>query len=251
MSDDVIEKAHLTSLARERTRRRLLDALDILAEHWSAAERPQVTREGGERRPAPASRPPLPIDPASALDAAWRDLRSWGQLIIEERDLSAGPRTGHAPSCPRGCTDRHPATGPQIARWLALHADWLAAHPAGDDCAEELHRHARRVRAIALGHRSRRFQIGRCPQVDVDEDGLAATCVGTLWALVRQEDDMLPDRVVCDTDDEHVWSPSQWPALGRRLGNLHPEGMDRLMQRLAGHTSTTGPGLTRHVVQSP
>lgn len=240
MSDDVIERAHLTALNRERTRRRLERALDDLAEHWTGAEHPPMP-EGSVRRPQPASRLPMPLDPASAVDAAWRDLRSWGQLVMEERDLTQGPRTGHTPACRVGCDQRHPATGPQIARWLALHAEWLAAHDAGEDAADELARHARRLRDIDLGYRSRRFQIGRCPEEVHDEQwerhGLTQECTGNLWALIREEDTMLPDRVVCDAHEEHTWSPSQWAALGRRLGNLHPDGVERLLNRLAGYTS--------------
>src|SRR5690606_8689267 len=134
------------------------------------------------------------------------------------------------------CTERHPATGPQIAHWLALHSDWLAAHAAGPDAAEELHRHGRRVRDIALGYRSRRFQVGACPEEIIDDVmGVSKPCTGGLWALVRQGDDMLPGRGVCDVEAAHVWTPSQWPALGRRLGNLHPDGVERLMSRIVGY----------------
>ena len=223
---DPIAKAHLTSIARERIRRRLLDGLDLIADNWHGACHP-LGQEGSVRRPAPASKPPVPIDHTSALDACRRDLRSWGQLMLEEGGAQHGPRT----------TDGQPANGRQLARWLAVHVEWLAAHDAGHDAAEEIHRHGRRVRAIALGYRSRRFQVGRCPEVldDLDGDGLMQSCTGGLWALVRQEDGMLPDRVVCDATDEHQWSPSQWGALGRRLGNLHPDGVERLLSRLGGY----------------
>lgn len=237
MTDDVIEKAHLISLSRARTRRKIEDALDTIAAHWDGAMSPPKPANS-ERRTPPRSKPPMPIDPASAIDAAWRDLRSWGQLVMEERDLSQGPRTGHTPACRTACTDKHPATGPQIARWLALHADWMAAHEAGPDAAAELARHGRRLRDIDLGYRSRRFIVGQCPEEIHDETSpITEPCIGNLWALIREEDTMLPDRVVCDANEWHTWSPSQWAALGRRLGNLHPDGVERLLNRLSGYST--------------
>ena len=237
MTDDLIEKAHLVSLTRARTRRRLEEALDTIAEHWAGAENPPKP-EGSTRRTPPRSKPPMPIDPASAIDAAWRDLRSWGQLVMEERGVTHGPRTGHTTKCRTHCATKHTATGPQIARWLALHADWLAAHDAGEDAAVELARHGRRLRDIDLGYRSRRFIVGTCPEETYDEaEPLTKPCTGNLWALIREEATMLPDRVVCDASEDHTWSPSQWAALGRRLGNLHPDGVERLLNRLSGFST--------------
>lgn len=219
---DPIEKAHLVTAHRQRVRTRLLDATDLLAAHWTGAQHPP--REPGPRhRAVPASRPPTPIGPTSTRDAAWRDLRSWCQMVMEERDLTEGPRDTGAVS---------------LAMFLARHADWIAAHEAGQDCADELAGHARRIRDLDRGYHARRFQLGPCVE-DVHDDAGIETwrCEGNLWALMRQEDDLLPDKVACDVTVEHVWRPGQWPALGRRMGQTIAASMEREMGRLSGHTS--------------
>ncbi|MFK5691296.1 hypothetical protein ACI3EY_16685 [Ornithinimicrobium sp. LYQ92] len=236
---DPIERAHLVATTRTRIRHQLETALDQIANHWHGAQNPPpAAASTGSKKPKPGSRLPMPLDPASAVDEAWRTLRSWGQLVMEERGVTVGPRTGHTPSCSRGCTEKHGPTGKQIAQWLALHAEWLSAHDAGEYAAHELARHGRRLRDIDLGYKSRRFQIGPCPEETItDEMGVTEACTGGLWALIREEDNMLPDRVVCDHNGDHTWSPSQWAALGRRMGNPSADEMHREMTRMAGHTS--------------
>jgi hypothetical protein len=52
------------------------------------------------------------------------------------------------------------------------------------------------------------FPIGGCPH-----DG----CAGTIKAILRRVDSLLPSSLQCDADEEHLWPADQWVALGRKL----------------------------------
>jgi hypothetical protein len=54
-------------------------------------------------------------------------------------------------------------------------------------------------------------RIAPCPEKD---------CTGTLEAIVRKEDDLLPSHVYCSADRAHTWAPEEWRALRRRLETL-------------------------------
>jgi len=211
----------LTDTRLDRRYQALLAALDLIVDAWDGAHNPP-TPVGTGRRTPPRSKPPCSPEVLSALDAAWRDLRSWGQLVMEERDLTLGPRA---------------MTGPDLALFLARHADWLARHEAAEDCTREMARHSRKLEAMAKGRRTRRVILGACPEPSMDEEGLLlGPCPGTLVALVHDEEDLLPAVVRCDVDREHAWTPSQWPALGRKLGRISPTGAQALVDAIAGRT---------------
>lgn len=200
----------------------LLEALDTLTEFWEPAHQPP-TRDSNTRRTPPKSKPPLSAEVLSTMDAAWRDLCSWGQLVMQERDLTLGPRA---------------MTGPDLALFLARHADWLARHVAAEDCIDELRKHARKVEGMAKGRRTRRVVLGACPEPQVDEDGLLmGPCTGTLVALVHDEEDLLPAVVRCDVCRDHAWAPSQWVALGRKLGRTKQAGAEALVDAIAGRAT--------------
>ena len=135
---------------------------------------------------------------------------------MQERDLTLGPRAN---------------TGPDLALFLARHADWLARHVAADDCVDELRRHARKVEAMAKGRRTRRVMLGGCPELVLDEEVYPPRidpCIGSLVALVHDEEDLLPAVVRCDVCRDHAWTPSQWVALGRKLGRAGGAGAQAL-----------------------
>ena len=188
----------------DRSHYALLDALDTLVEFWHGAHHPP-RRPGGKQTGKPTSRPPVPVGTLSTLDAAWRDLRSWAQLIMEERDLTVGPRTPE---------------GPDLALFIARHADWLARHVAAEDAWHELARHARLVRDLAKGNVTRRVEVGQCPELVVtDPDNpVIHPCKGSLVAVIHYADDVLPAAVRCSEDREHAWTAGQWTTLGRKLG---------------------------------
>lgn len=199
----------------------LLEALDGLVNFWDGAHEPPTQVSSGRRTP-PRSKPPVSAEVLSTMDAAWRDLRSWGQLVMQERDLTLGPRA---------------MTGPDLALFLARHADWLARHVAAEDCVDELRKHARKVEGMAKGRRTKRVVLGACPEPEVDEDGLLmGPCAGTLVALVHDEEDLLPAVVRCDVCRDHAWTPSQWVALGRKLGRTTQPGVAALSEAITGRT---------------
>ena len=216
-------------LSDDRQHRRhtaLLASLDALVEHWGGAHDPPTLPGVGRRQP-PRSKPPVSPQVLSVLDAAWRDLRSWGQLVMDERDLTLGPRS---------------ASGPDLALFLARHADWLSRHGAAEDVCAEMARHARQIEGMAKGRRTRRVALGDCPQVALDENAVTiGPCEGTLVALVHDEEDMLPAVVRCGADREHACTPGEWPALGRKLGRIHQDGALALVNAITGRT-----GLLRH-----
>lgn len=214
----------LTDPRLHRRHEHLLEALDTIVEYWRGAHEPPV-REGARTRSKPSSKPPLPVGVLSTLDAAWRDLRSWGQLVMEERDLTLGPRA---------------MTGPDLALFLARHADWLSRHDAADEALTELAHHARKVEDMAKGNVTRRLAIGPCPDMTLVQDVEPPTfrkCEGELTALVHYSEDMLPAVVRCSEDQEHVWTPSQWPALGRKLGRTSHAGAQALVDAIAGRAT--------------
>lgn len=122
-------------------------------------------------------------------------LVSWCRLIAEERGIDL-PR------------DEVAAMGDYIAR----HAHWLAAHPAAGEAADELRElaHGRPWR-VAYPDSTRRVEVGPCPH-----DG----CGGTIRAVLRASDSLLPSRIVCDANADHVWPASEWITLGRQLRRI-------------------------------
>ena len=60
------------------------------------------------------------------------------------------------------------------------------------------------------------FQVGPCPE-----------CTGTLIAILRPHDSLLPHEIICDsspTDDAgklvHSWTADRWLTLGRQIRRL-------------------------------
>ena len=118
-------------------------------------------------------------------------LSSWCRLVAEERGIGL-PQ------------DTPKATG----AFLARHADWLAAHPAASEAADELHDLVRMAHPIAYPTGARVFPVGPCVE---------AECAGTIKAILRRVDSLLPSSLVCDVDEAHAWPASEWLTLGRKL----------------------------------
>ena len=85
-----------------------------------------------------------------------------------------------------------------------------------DECRHDIERHGNRLRDIVTGAFTRRFQIpnGRCPEM-VWKDEELVRCNGTLVAVMRQGDALLPKAITCDFG--HEWAPREWMTLGKRL----------------------------------
>lgn len=140
-------------------------------------------------------------------------LSSWCRLIAEERGIHPPKRRvvkllpmdfiGPAPLV--WTVDDTPAA---MGAYLARHADWLAAHPAASEVSEELHDLVTLAHPIAYPTGARVFPVGPC---------LHHGCEGTIKAILRRVDSLLPSSLVCDVDDTHTWPADQWLTLGRRL----------------------------------
>ncbi len=79
---------------------------------------------------------------------------------------------------------------PTLTAFLARHTEWLAAaHPA--DAArleQDLRLAVRRVRAVVDPYRREWVQIGECPFVDIDVDGLGWSCTGRVRTRIGDDD---------------------------------------------------------------
>lgn len=121
-------------------------------------------------------------------------------LVLDERDLAGN--TG------LGTVDR--------LNYLETHAEWLAGHEVGADCANELADLASRIRSLVAPSGIRRIPIGACP---VDD------CGGVVRALLLKDgQDHDPD-LYCDIEREHSWTRERYAHLARMLGT---DGPDRL-----------------------
>lgn len=118
-------------------------------------------------------------------------LVSWSLLITEERGIQPPPDDTRS-----------------IGAFITRHAQWLAAHPAAADASNELRDLTRRAWGVAYPSGSRVFEVSHCP-----EPG----CSGTIKAIVRRTDSLLPSSLVCDLDEEHQWPANEWLTLGRKL----------------------------------
>jgi hypothetical protein len=230
-----------------RTTGHLTDALaDINRWYPGTADPPRTLTS--HTRITYGSRPPLPADVLSLRAETVDTLTSWALLVCQERDLH-----GPSPACPRraqrvvipfaadrwpwvcGCTrqpgrpllnDRlHdlPADVSSLTRFLSAQAEWLAGFD-GDHAAHELGHLAHLLEQVVRQTTPARVKrIAPCP-----EPG----CPGTLEAVVRKDDDLLPSNVFCSADRAHQWQPGEWHALGRRTQPLNPSGVARLLKAL-------------------
>lgn len=128
-------------------------------------------------------------------------LRSWAAMIAEERGWEP-PDDEVRP----------------IAEFVARDPSWLAAHGAAADASSEFRDLVRRAYSVAYPSGARRWQIKRDGQtVPCPESTEEGPCPGTLWALLRRTDSLLPSVLQCDVADEHSISASRWLTLGREL----------------------------------
>lgn len=174
----------------DRTRKNLT-ALPALYEECAGAIMPE-TRDGVREKVSRSRQPHTPLGEA-ALEARTRIrsvLASWARLVIHERRLAA-----------------RPGDVGDVARFLTVHLDWLAARPVAVDVVTEVDELvARALNVIDTSSDVRRIEIGECV-----EPG----CGGTLVARVRVRGDGPPE-IGCDAG-EHVWWPHQWLLLQRSV----------------------------------
>lgn len=219
----------------------LVEALRTIRTSWPNMLALTAAPATGGGDPA---KPPVSAHVLSVRRETAECLASWARLVAEERDLrpvtgcpsprrvrvfGPMPRNGWPVIC--GCQhgdglrtvrDAHPLDADDahaVAGFLITHAEWLAEHEAGSAAVDEVKTWAQRCLDIVERNRVRRYRIGPCPEQTEDEDGSPlGPCPGTLYALLREDDKVLPRAVVCDGPQLHTWDPWQWRALGKRLG---------------------------------
>jgi hypothetical protein len=143
--------------------------------------------------------PPAPRDKVVDIRTEIRHvLAGWCRLVGEERGIQLP-------------ADEVSAMGGYVAK----HATWLAAHSVADEVADELSSLRRRAWSIAYPNGTKVVEVGPCPHALNAAVGYAEPCGGTLRAIVRPSEVLLPSEVVCDLDPEHRWSSSEWRQLDR------------------------------------
>ncbi len=100
-------------------------------------------------------------------------------------------------SSERGVTGPDELSVPRLSTFVHIHFQWLTAHPAGPDFADELSTLADRARGVLTPEPAAELTLGPC---------LRPGCGWTVRA-----DGHPPRRVRCDGG--HEWSPSQWLLL--------------------------------------
>lgn len=118
-------------------------------------------------------------------------LVAWCRLIAEERGFLLPPDTVEA-----------------MGAYVMVSATWLAATEYADEVASELGELRRRAWGIAYPSGTRAIDIAPCPMPQ---------CTGTVRAVLRATDALLPSELACDADDGHRWGAAQWHAFGRAV----------------------------------
>lgn len=118
-------------------------------------------------------------------------LVSWAQLVAEARGFAQPPDTIAS-----------------IAAFVARNAQWLAAQDFAAEATDELRQLVTRAYPIAYPTGARVFDVAPCPMHD---------CAGTIKAIVRRVDSLLPSSLVCSESEDHTWPADQWLRLGRQL----------------------------------
>lgn len=176
---------HTLRIATDATR--LADLYTELETELAAPERPGERVSGSKLTSGVTLN-----DRAAAMRTEIRHtLVSWCKLVADERGITLP--ADHLDS---------------IAAYLALHRDWLSAHPAAPDCSDELSSLARRAWSVAYPSGARTFPVGPCPVED---------CSATVRVVLRTVDSLLPSELVCDAEQPHAWPASRWRELGRTI----------------------------------
>lgn len=127
------------------------------------------------------------------------NLTTWAKVAVEERGMH----------CP-------PDTIPAIAAFIVAQVDWFAEQRFARQFVNDVVDDWTTARGLADPNRTRRFEVGPCPEVG---------CEGVLVAQIRPADSLLPHDVTCTDspiDEEsgellHTWPADRWITLGRRV----------------------------------
>lgn len=189
-------------------------ALDRIERYYSTALDGPADSDDSDVRAGSSSGEPVNLAVVDVRADTWKDMHFWCRFILDE--VNHGTiGTIVRPELPDMLTF--------IRRWTtALVDQWP---DDADNLRTEAQRHGAHLEAFARGWTVKRIEVGRCPEqriaVTNSPVGPVETfepCTGTLWAMLRSQDTMLPKVVICDAEDDHQWQPWQWAALGRRIG---------------------------------
>ncbi len=165
------------------------------------------TRSGGGSVPGYESKPPMSLDGLApylvgvrlnpgqqpALISTVADLlESWERLVRELRGLTGyGPATAHHTGTDAGILAAQASR--QAVALLRAHLDYITTDPDFplEDCADELHRCASRMRALASPE-GVRDRVVRCPTLTTTEDATGLTTCGhrltvRTWAALDED----------------------------------------------------------------
>lgn len=190
-------------------------AMDRMERYYDAAlSGPSVSDESGIRAGSAAGEP-VSLHVVDIRNDAWKDAHFWCRFILD--DVNQG--------------SIQTIVRPELPDMLAFIRRWTTAivdqwPDDANNLRREMQRHGAHLEAAARGWTVKRIEVGRCPEQRIElVTGIGGVqveqftpCTGTLWAMLRSQDTMLPEVVICDCESEHQWQPWQWPALGRRIG---------------------------------
>lgn len=172
------------------------DAVTAARLHDVLADQLTVTGLPGEKTSG-SRNPGLKINPA-VIDARIYIkviLTSWTRMIADVRGVTT----------PGGDI-------PSLGLFVARHAVWLAAQPdTAADTSTELRDLVHGAYPLAYPSGTRIFDVAPCP---------SEGCPGTLRAVLRRSDALLPASVVCSHDDSHAWPADRWLMLGRQIRGM-------------------------------
>lgn len=106
-----------------------------------------------------------------------------------------------------------------VCAWLARSHDWSCASQMAATYVLQLDRLTRRAHALAYPNGTRVYPVGPCTGHTTSTEGERVPCTGTLHAIIRDTESLLPSQLACDAPESHTFAPHEWMGLGRTLHN--------------------------------
>jgi len=192
-------------------------ACETIIRHYAAALTPGKAKLEQVTSTAIEAATPLPLRVLNARGMATIYLASWATVIVGGRKLTSAP-------------SRHDAM--PLARFVALHSDWLGKHDSGNAAATQLTSIATELKDVATGvMKPAHIPVGPC--VDNIDHDTSDQCPGKLVAHMEA-----PPVITCDTNEEHHWPTGRWPYLKLRMTRIDPDAAADLVARLSGNDLT-------------
>lgn len=180
-----------SALCRDCTDRVRRDLVSLPELYDECGDQLIPVRRGWVREKVTGSRSrTIPFDTvaADARSEIMEILASWSGLVVSERRVRS-PR-------------RNPAA---LASFLLRHLDWLTAHIAAADFAEEVSKTADAARGSIEAHRSAGFELGPCVHPD---------CNSTIHASIRESGSQVISQIRCLAG--HTWKTHEWLLLAHQ-----------------------------------